>query len=75
MRTVGKCDTNRNIKAIKLFSRLDNHIPKYIIRIKRYTEISVVRFLYKNRIMKIGQFYSIQKCKNKKCIGVNNKWL
>jgi hypothetical protein len=28
MRKAGKCDTNSNIKALKLLSRLDNHISK-----------------------------------------------
>ena len=46
MRKAGKCDTNSNIKALKLLSRLDNHISKYIIRIKGSTEVSVARFLF-----------------------------
>jgi hypothetical protein len=44
--TARKCDTNRDIKAIKLLSRLDNHIPKYLIRIEECAE-GIVRFLYK----------------------------
>jgi hypothetical protein len=43
--TARKCDTNRDIKAIKLLSRLDNHIPKYLIRIEECAE-SIARFLF-----------------------------
>ena len=43
--TARKCDTNRDIKAIKLLSWLDNHIPKYLIRIKECAE-SIARFLF-----------------------------